>query len=243
MHIFNTDSSVWPGQDAVGKCLYLGSEQDAPCTRVVGVIAYAHRKRVEEEPAPQYYLPMSEDDSAQPRALVVRVRGTPEDAVPAVTQTLLGGLPGLRLVRTRCAGCPEVESRPDLALDEDADEGVHVHVLVRRSRGVHRRVVEPRVPRLVQPARALDGRVGPVVELERREHDDADPVVIDVLDAPDQVETHRTEGAAGIHVSGLGTLVVAGQHVHGHVEAVELVEPLFAAPALGPGGPALQRSA
>jgi predicted permease len=92
---------LWPGQDPLGRCLYEGDGADTPCLQVVGVSAYAHRGGLREVPAPQYYVLLTDDDQADPRGLVVRVDGDPEEMRGPVIRALLTGLPGARLVRAR----------------------------------------------------------------------------------------------------------------------------------------------
>lgn len=110
---------LWPAEDPLGRCLYQGEEEHTPCIRVVGVVEYAHRKRVVEEPAPQYYLPMGEDGGAAPRGLVVRVEGDPRELAAGVVRAILQELPALRYARAPAdAGAdgprvPRVASRED----------------------------------------------------------------------------------------------------------------------------------
>lgn len=91
---------LWPGESALGRCLYVGSD-DPPCSQVVGVTAYANRGSFQEERSPQYYLPMTDADDAEPRALVVRVQGDPDEAGGELARALHAELPGLRFVRVR----------------------------------------------------------------------------------------------------------------------------------------------
>ncbi|HKJ02332.1 MAG TPA: ADOP family duplicated permease [Longimicrobiales bacterium] len=92
---------LWPGEDPLGRCLREGDEPDAPCTRVVGVTAYAHRGGLQETESPQYYTPMTDAEATDPRGLVVRVEGDPTPMEGPVVRALLAELPHVRLVRAR----------------------------------------------------------------------------------------------------------------------------------------------
>jgi predicted permease len=48
--------TVWPGADALGKCLLIGPGTPA-CARVVGVAANTYRSRLREDPVMHYYIP------------------------------------------------------------------------------------------------------------------------------------------------------------------------------------------
>jgi hypothetical protein len=43
--------TLWPASDPLGQCLWVGPGEAPPCTRVVGVAADAHRRRLREAPA------------------------------------------------------------------------------------------------------------------------------------------------------------------------------------------------
>ena len=65
---------VWPNQDAIGKCLYVGDDSVKTCTRVVGVVADAKRGQVTETDALLYYLPFVQYDKPTINGAFVRVR-------------------------------------------------------------------------------------------------------------------------------------------------------------------------
>ena len=74
--------NIWPGQPAVGKCFYMGSNAGGnPCTDVVGVIADPRlfpSIRPTKQGASAYYVPIEQQDhAASARALVVRTVGDP----------------------------------------------------------------------------------------------------------------------------------------------------------------------
>jgi len=62
--------AFWPNQTAVGQCLVLSKPTD-PCVRVVGVVDDAHRMRIIEEPAKQFYVPLAQRLFGAP-VLIVR---------------------------------------------------------------------------------------------------------------------------------------------------------------------------
>ena len=63
--------TVWPGSDAIGKCLLIGP-RTPPCTRVVGVAANTYRSRLREDPVMHYYIPTGQEVGFGGAALVVR---------------------------------------------------------------------------------------------------------------------------------------------------------------------------
>ncbi|MGH7581707.1 MAG: ABC transporter permease [Gemmatimonadales bacterium] len=75
---------LWPGQQALGKCLYVG-DSTAACTRVVGIAADAKRSQITDEAPLLYYVPLAQygttDSAADINALFVRTRG---DATPLI---------------------------------------------------------------------------------------------------------------------------------------------------------------
>ena len=100
---------VWPGQPAVGRCLFVGREASG-CTRVVGVAETALEFGVQDDRrAPHFYLPFeqaSQDTELAgylgwDRTLVVRTRGDPGGTVPAVLHALAEVFPELPASRVR----------------------------------------------------------------------------------------------------------------------------------------------
>jgi predicted permease len=65
----------WPGQNALGQCVIVGS-QDAPCREVVGIVSDVHMHDIIEDESPmQMYIPKAQD--AQPNQGTVIVRAQP----------------------------------------------------------------------------------------------------------------------------------------------------------------------
>ncbi len=94
---------VWPGESAVGRCLYVGSEESA-CTTVVGVVEAAHEfGLLDSDRDPVYYMPLSQvlsDTEAarftsELRTLLVRTRGDPTPLVQPALRILAELFPDL----------------------------------------------------------------------------------------------------------------------------------------------------
>jgi predicted permease len=74
---------VWPGQAAIGKCLYLKKAPD--CVRVIGVAADAKRGQVTESETLLFYVPLAQyADDPQVNALFVRTHGDAAHLIGAV---------------------------------------------------------------------------------------------------------------------------------------------------------------
>jgi predicted permease len=110
---------LWPGQEVVGKCLYIGDDATA-CTTVIGVVADARRgSLIEPDAHPQYFVRLEQeaertrltaDDSgdgtrigvysekARPEMLLVRVRDDASGMLQRVRDAVLASEPRLRYV-------------------------------------------------------------------------------------------------------------------------------------------------
>jgi predicted permease len=53
-------NTIWPGGDALGKCLLIGNDAKA-CTRVVGIAGNTYRSRLRENPVMHYYIPAGQE--------------------------------------------------------------------------------------------------------------------------------------------------------------------------------------
>ena len=86
----------WPGEDAIGKCLAVGSE-NAACTRVVGVVSDAARDRPNDPASMQFFLPFEQAAFRfSDRSLFVRSREDAGLGVAEIRRVLLsikGDLP------------------------------------------------------------------------------------------------------------------------------------------------------
>jgi hypothetical protein len=58
--------TLWPGEDALGKCMIIARPTE-PCTTVVGIVTDAHLAKIVEEPTMIFYLP-----TGRPWMLVIR---------------------------------------------------------------------------------------------------------------------------------------------------------------------------
>lgn len=83
--------TLWPGEDALGKCLYIGgsAEEPAPCSQVIGIAQETRRFQLVEDPAMQYYVPLRASAAAN-GMLLVRTAGRPESLIPELRSTLHG---------------------------------------------------------------------------------------------------------------------------------------------------------
>jgi hypothetical protein len=66
--------TIWPKEDALGKCVNVGSRA-APCARVVGIAADGHRTGLREEPSMQVYVPIGQERGFSGSWLLVRPSG------------------------------------------------------------------------------------------------------------------------------------------------------------------------
>ncbi|HKG91539.1 MAG TPA: ABC transporter permease [Gemmatimonadaceae bacterium] len=88
----------WPGQDALGKCMRIGSDT-APCSEVVGVAENARRQRIVEREVVQYYVPLSQAAASFLTSRVLFVRPAagrdPGSLVAALQREMQGAAPNL----------------------------------------------------------------------------------------------------------------------------------------------------
>ncbi len=68
--------TIWPGQDAIGKCMRMNADT-APCITVVGVTENIKQNSLSDDPGLQYYLPI-EQFHLQEAGLFLRVGGDAE---------------------------------------------------------------------------------------------------------------------------------------------------------------------
>jgi predicted permease len=90
---------IWPGADAIGRCIMLSAAPDAPCARVVGVVQDVHHMSLKEPALAQCYIPWGQDKRfVDGSLLLVRARGEARALVPALKTVLRSTVPGLRSV-------------------------------------------------------------------------------------------------------------------------------------------------
>ena len=84
--------ALWPGDDAIGKCIRIGDEAE-PCTTVIGVAEEMRLRSLSAAGEHTYYLPMAQ--YAQPTGmLLVRVAGDAADRADLVRRRLQRLMPG-----------------------------------------------------------------------------------------------------------------------------------------------------
>ena len=83
---------VWPGQDAIGKCIMLDTPS-APCQRVVGVVENIHQTSLTEIQKLQFYVPI-EQLRPEEAVLFVRTRGDASLHADQVRRQLQKVMPG-----------------------------------------------------------------------------------------------------------------------------------------------------
>jgi len=79
---------VWPGEEAVGKCVHNDTDAKAPCVTVVGVVRDARFMGLTGDLAPIFYSPIAHQTDG-PTQLVVQVRPGTSEAVRRQTMTAI----------------------------------------------------------------------------------------------------------------------------------------------------------
>jgi predicted permease len=107
---------IWPGENALGKCVHIGPADEAvpPCAEIVGIAANARRGSINETPVPQYYMPLGQRLVARgPNVLFARVDGDMRVAAGAIRSALLAMEPALRHAEVRpLLELTQIETRP-----------------------------------------------------------------------------------------------------------------------------------
>jgi len=88
--------ALWPGGEALGKCLRVGSRGEPSadvCRQVVGVVSNYRNQLDETAPMKNYYLPLGYRWQAGGNSLVLRTSGAAAPLLPAVLATLRERLP------------------------------------------------------------------------------------------------------------------------------------------------------
>ena len=93
---------LWPGQDPLGKCMRVFSD-NVPCTTVVGVAEDIVQRAV-TGPRYHYYLPIEQHRPAGGHSLLLRMRATPTREVERVRRSLQAAMPGASYVTVRPLG-------------------------------------------------------------------------------------------------------------------------------------------
>ena len=107
---------VWPGEQAVGNHLYLGSTP----TEVVGVAATSKYFALTESPQPYFYTPLTQANGTR-RTLLIRTTGAPAELIPQVRSEIVE-LPGTIAAR-------RLATLPDIIASTYGSQGVFAKVI------------------------------------------------------------------------------------------------------------------
>ncbi|HEX5439195.1 MAG TPA: ADOP family duplicated permease [Gemmatimonadaceae bacterium] len=95
--------ALWPGDDAIGRCIMLGRLHGGPCTRVVGVAQDVHHVALKEDALNQVYVPWGQDRHFIAGSVLL-VRSNDDDAtalVPELTGLLRHAAPDMQSVEIK----------------------------------------------------------------------------------------------------------------------------------------------
>jgi predicted permease len=84
---------LWPGADALGRCVRVGSDT-MPCTTVVGIAEDAAQNTLMDQQRYRYYLPIEQFRPTAGYAVVLRMRDDPALAAERVRRALQAVMPG-----------------------------------------------------------------------------------------------------------------------------------------------------
>lgn len=91
---------LWPDGEALGRCLYITLDDDAPCTEIVGIAEDARRQEVIEAPQLLYYIPAAQNaEMYNPRGIFVRTSSDADGVQATLQREVYAAVPSLRLVR------------------------------------------------------------------------------------------------------------------------------------------------
>ena len=93
------EKALWPGQNAIGKCVRIGADT-VPCSTVVGVAENIRSASFEDDPMLHYYRAIDQATPGQ-GGLLVRVRGNPEVMGESIRKALQPEMPGASYVTAR----------------------------------------------------------------------------------------------------------------------------------------------
>jgi predicted permease len=89
--------TLWPGQDALGKCFRM-REATAPCLTVVGIAEDMVQRDLAGTQRLHYYVSIDQYTRTWGNGLVLRVRGDPAAKAESIRQSLQRGMPGTSYV-------------------------------------------------------------------------------------------------------------------------------------------------
>jgi putative ABC transport system permease protein len=95
-------AALWPGQDAIGRCMRIGSDT-LPCTTVVGVSEDIVQSNYQlgESKRYHYYVSVDQVPPAGPRFLLLNVAGSPAVETERMRKALQAAMPGSSYVTVR----------------------------------------------------------------------------------------------------------------------------------------------
>ena len=94
---------IWPGQDALGKCVRIGADT-APCSTVIGVAEEMRTRSLTDTREYTYYIPATQFDLPMDPQLFARVSGDAATRVDDLRNRLQREMPGAAYVNTMTLG-------------------------------------------------------------------------------------------------------------------------------------------
>jgi putative ABC transport system permease protein len=92
--------ALWPGKDAIGQCMRVGSDT-MPCTTVIGIAENAVERSFTGEKGFMYYLPIAQHEPGSGFALMLRMRGDPRPHQETVRKVLQAVMPGQSYIQVQ----------------------------------------------------------------------------------------------------------------------------------------------
>ena len=80
--------TVWPGQDALGQCIFVGTDAKA-CARVVGIAGDTRRSELREPPIMHFYIPFGQEVGFGGTVLLARSTDASPALGPAIKRALV----------------------------------------------------------------------------------------------------------------------------------------------------------
>jgi putative ABC transport system permease protein len=93
--------AIWPGSDAIGKCVRITFPEGGPCMTVIGVAEEMHLRAFDDSREHAYYVPRAQMTEPPQMQLLVRVSGPPEQVADALRRRLKQELPGAAYAAVR----------------------------------------------------------------------------------------------------------------------------------------------
>jgi ABC-type antimicrobial peptide transport system permease subunit len=94
--------ALWPGEDAIGRCVVLGVANGDACARVVGIARDVHQMTLKEDALNQAYVPWGQDRRlVGGSVMLVRGQSDASRLIPALTEVVRRSAPGVRSLQIR----------------------------------------------------------------------------------------------------------------------------------------------